>query len=261
MNLLFFRIDLDEFLKQNYLKSTFILVSGFDMDNDRINIWAKKQPAKFKKMYITEMLRYKQLLQMLPKNINKIIDVGCGKGFMAYLLAQKKIEITAVDISKESLASFEKIAEKYNIKQICTDFFTLNQNNFDLVLSQEMIEHIEDYQAALNKLSSFVHDGGYGLFSVPYKENLQAKMIFCPDTGKYVHRNGHLHSFTEEKFVNSIKNAGFKILDVKLITNKRSIKWLANLHLPANKVTIYLDKIFNFLFSYKATFIAVLARK
>ncbi|MBL7093483.1 class I SAM-dependent methyltransferase [candidate division KSB1 bacterium] len=231
------------------------------MENNRINIWAEKQPQKFKKMHITEMLRYKQLLQMLPKNVNKIIDVGCGEGYMDYLLAQKKIEITAVDISKESLVCFKEIAEKYNIKQICIDFFTLNQNNFDLVLSQEMIEHIEDFQAALNKLSTFVHQGGYGLFSVPYKENLQAKMIRCPETGKYVHRNGHLHSFTEEKFVDSIKNAGFKIVQVKLITNKRAIKWLAYLHLPVNKITIYLDKILNSLFSYKATFIAVLAKK
>ncbi len=231
------------------------------MENDRINIWAEKQPAKFKKMYITEMLRYKQLLQMVPKNVSKIIDVGCGKGYMDYLLAQKKIKITAVDISKESLDCFNDIAERYNIKQICTDFFTLNLNNFDLVFSQEMIEHIEDYQAALNKLSTFVQPGGYGLFSVPYKENLQAKMIRCPETGKYVHRNGHLHSFTEEKFVDSIKNAGFTIEQVKLITNKRTIKWLAYLHLPVNKISIYLDKILNFFFSHKTTFIAVLAQK
>ena len=231
------------------------------MGNDRIDIWTEKQPPKFKKMYITEMLRYRQLLRMFPQNSSKVIDVGCGTGYMDYLLARKNIAITAVDISKESLASFKEIAEKYYIRQICSDFFTLNISNFDLVLSQEMIEHIEDYQAAINKLSTFVRQGGYGLFSVPYKENLQAKMIYNPETGQYVHRNGHLHSFDEEKIISSIRKAGFKIERIELITNKRAIKWLASWHLSVTKIAIYLDRILNFLFPGKATFIAVLAVK
>ncbi|MBD3287520.1 methyltransferase domain-containing protein [candidate division KSB1 bacterium] len=231
------------------------------MENNRINIWAAKQPPKFKKMYITEMLRYKQLLKMLPLNLSTVIDIGCGKGYMDYLLAQEKYTITAVDISEDSLKSFSEIAKKYSITQICADFFTLDLKNFDLVLSQEMIEHIEDYQAALDKLYTFVRSGGYGLFSVPYKENLQAKMINYPETGKHVHRNGHLHSFTRNKFVDSIKQAGFKIVRVELITNKRAIKWLASLRLPVNIITIYLDRILNILFPNKATFIAVLAEK
>ncbi len=231
------------------------------MENDRINIWAEKQPPKFKKMYITEMLRYTRLLRMLPPNIETIIDVGCGNGYMDFLLAQKKIAITAVDISEESINKFKEVAEKYSIKQICADFFTLNLNGYDLVLSQEMIEHIEDYQAALNKLYTFVKPGGFGLFSVPYKENLQAKMIYCAETGKHIHRNGHLHSFTKNKFADGIKQAGFKIVRVELITNKRTIKWLASLRLPVNNITIYLDRILNILFPNKATFISVLAEK
>jgi len=228
---------------------------------ERIDIWNKKQPEKFKKLYATEMLRYKQLLLMIPQHMKKIIDIGCGKGYMDYLLAKKGFLVTAVDIDNESLLKFKKIAQDYRIKQINKDFNSLDLKGYDIILSQEVLEHLEDYKKALKKYASFIKKSGYGLFSVPYKENLQAKMVYDSKTGDYYHRNFHLHSFDKQKFVDGIKWAGFKIKKIKLLTNKRLIKLLAFWDLPVNKFSLFLDSIMNFIFPHKATYIAILCEK
>jgi 2-polyprenyl-3-methyl-5-hydroxy-6-metoxy-1,4-benzoquinol methylase len=229
--------------------------------NEQIyNIWQANPKTR---LYKNEMLRNQHLFEIVTrcKASNHVIDIGCGAGYLDYLLAKVGKQVTAVDLSKKRLNLFKEKASLYGITQINENLFNLNVNNFNMVISQEVLEHIEDYESALIKMNSFVNKGGMGIFCVPYNENLEAKMIVDPNNGKRVNKNGHLHSFTISKLEKSIKDTGFEVIKSFLLVNKRSYKFFARFKIPVNKFTLQIDKIMNFLFPVKAAYLAVLCRK
>jgi len=139
--------------------------------------------------------------------------------------------------------------------------FDLDEKDYDFVISQEVLEHLEDYESALLKMNSFIRSGGHGLFCVPYNENLEAKMITDPETGKRYNKIGHLHSFTKEKLSNSIEKNGFYLIEANLLVNKRSFKYFSRFKMPVNNFTLKLDELMNMLFPEKAAYLSVLCRK
>lgn len=83
---------------------------------------------------------YQEIKKIKP---GKIIDLGCGEGFLESYLKEKKlkIKITAVDINQEAI----KYAQKNNpgIKFLTGDIFNLKiKEKFDLVMMLEVLEHL-----------------------------------------------------------------------------------------------------------------------
>lgn len=228
------------------------------MTSTLFNVWEEQTERRFKHTRLGELLRHHTIARLVPRGMQKIIDIGCGLGYLDYLLAKQGKSITGVDISLESLNTFRDIAEQYNIKQIHASLFDLYKTNYDMVISQEVLEHLENYEQAIEKMKTFIKNNGYVLFCVPYKENLQAKQIYDPKTKTYYHKNGHLHSFTYQKLAHSMQKCGLKILTKRLIANKRVLKLMLNLGLSVNKYTIFLDSVYNYLFPHKATWLAIL---
>ena len=236
--------------------SDYIIIGGDKLHN----IW---QADKTTKLYKNEMLRNKHLFAIIKSctNIKSIIDIGCGTGYLDYLLAKDSKKITGVDLSKNSLDLYKQKAEEFGITQIHDNLFNITLENFDLVISQEVLEHIENYESAISKMNQFIKKNGIGLFCVPYNENLKAKMIDDPVTGKKIHKVGHLHSFTKDKLEKSVENCGFELIKTYLLVNKRTNKFFSKFNIPVNSLTLQIDKIFNALFPYKAAYLAVLCRK
>lgn len=222
------------------------------------NIWEADPQTQ---RYRNELFRYHRLLTMFPKKNSQILDLGCGTGYMSVLLAMQGVHVIAIDIRKESLACFETYAKKYSIHQIHGDFFDFYIDPVEAILCQEVLEHLPDVKSALRKIASFLKPGGFGLFFVPYRENLEAKKVQCPSCGARVHRNGHLHSFTENSFVHLLEEAEFHILEVRRIVNKRTVKWLTRFRLPVNRTMLLLDRLMNGLFPHKSAYLAVLTQK
>jgi len=231
------------------------------MNSKIFNLWEEQTEKRQKHTRLGELLRHHTLVTLIPEDQNKIIDIGCGLGYLDYLIARQGKDITGVDISLESLNLFKDIAEEYNIKQIHANLFDINVNEYDLVICQEVLEHIEDYESAIMKMNNFIKHNGFGLFCVPYNENLGAKTIYQPETKEYCHKSGHVHSFDYPKLADSMGKCGFKVLRKKLIANKRVRKIMLNLGLPINRSTLLLDSVYNYLFPHKASWLAVLGQK
>jgi SAM-dependent methyltransferase len=211
--------------------------------------------------YRNEILRYRQLLRMLPGRPAAVADVGCGTGFMSVLLARRGWSVTAVDANPVSLAVFASAAAQWKIRVHHADLFRFSTKPADALVCQEVLEHIPEYREALRKMSEFLKPGGIGVFCVPYRENLDAKRVRCPACGAFAHRSGHLHTFDEAGFAERIGEAGFRVLRVERIVNKRAVKWLTSTRLPVTGAALAFDRLMNRLFPDTAAYLAVIAEK
>lgn len=110
-----------DFYEQNYTED--IIVQAPDFDDDSIPI-----PYLFRSY--EEMPPIEQ--KALHLSYGKTLDVGCGAGSHGlYLQNQKKLDVTAIDISEGAI----KIAKKRGIiKATVRDIYKFQQETFDTLL-------------------------------------------------------------------------------------------------------------------------------
>ena len=135
------------------------------------NFWRKSGD----KLNYAEMFR----IHFITKNIKrfahsqslKILDYGCGKGWMAPFLAQWG-HVTGVDfgpagieIAKRNyghIARFLLLDANGQNKELALLF-----NDFDVVVCSEVIEHARDQLAFLKNLFGFLKSNGYCILTTP----------------------------------------------------------------------------------------------
>lgn len=109
---------------------------------------------------------YQEMNALEKKALNlsfgKVLDVGSGAGSHSlYLQNERKLEVTALDISPKSI----EICKARGVKNaICEDLLQFSEKNFDTILLLmngtgifQSLEHIDQY---LQKLKSLVAENG-----------------------------------------------------------------------------------------------------
>lgn len=102
----------------------------------------------------------------------RVLDLACGEGFGAYFLASfgPKI-ITAVDISGEAIRKAKKSFVHPSLEFLEADARNVSRlfqpNSFDVVISYETFEHIENPQDYLLEIKKVLAPGGIVVISCP----------------------------------------------------------------------------------------------
>lgn len=108
-------------------------------------------------------IHYDGLLDaQVPSGARRVLDVGCGDGFLAARLAQRVPDVTAVDIDAAVLQRAQARFADEQIRWVHGDVMTagLPHVEFDAVVSNAALHHLEDTDAALNRLAGLVVPGG-----------------------------------------------------------------------------------------------------
>lgn len=154
-----------------------------------------------------------------PRNI---LDIGCGNGFVTKQIANAfpKAKIIAIDIEKDKIEYAKKYNKAGNVKYARGNLFRLpfKKNSFDLVICNEVLEHLEDYKKAIQVLTGL--SSKYFLVSVP-NEPLFRLATFM--RGRHLRRwgnmPGHVNNWSKRQFANLLKPYG------KIIKSKTSTVW------------------------------------
>lgn len=101
------------------------------------------------------------LADVLPKAGRYAIDLGCGPGRQAVLLAGRFEQVDAIDLSGPMIELARARRPRPNISYLQGDLRHAGQaGHYDLVLCVRTLHHVPDLHAALSHLKTLVAPGG-----------------------------------------------------------------------------------------------------
>jgi SAM-dependent methyltransferase len=146
----------------------------------------------------------------------RVLDYGCGPGFLLDYMSHYDVVCLGVDPSP---ASVERANRRCAGKPSFRGAFTLPADGvlkdgaFDLVTCVETVEHVPAAAAPelLGELRRLLRPGGSLLVTTPLDERLENAMTYCPFCDREFHHMQHLRSFTPATLTGLLRDNGFAV--------------------------------------------------
>lgn len=149
----------------------------------------------------------------LKKRKDKVFDCGCGNGFHTFILKKYSDCVVGGDFENRT-------NRKYGINFRKIKPYEYGQNNeFDIITSFDVIEHVLDDKAFLNELVRVTKENGLIILGTPGRNRLGnltrillGKKITYPHNLGYHYESGgdiiHLREYTMDDLTNLAKRNG-----------------------------------------------------
>mgnify|MGYP003392931026 CR=1 FL=1 len=165
-------------------------------------------PAAAGRTQKEHVARYR-FAQKYTKN-KKVLDIACGTGYGSNMLKEAgATEVHGMDVSEEAISFANKnYAGPSTSFSICNAELLNSSDTYDLIVSFETIEHVDDYLRTLKNFYRALKDNGQLIISTPNRlvTSPQAKLITDKPGNPF-----HVREFTYPEIENAIKDAGFKV--------------------------------------------------
>jgi SAM-dependent methyltransferase len=108
----------------------------------------------------------------------RILDVGCGCGFHDRLMADRTgvNEVVGIDYSEKSIEAAERTYPHPGVRRLVADIRTMSDNDFDLTVSFQVIEHLRDAEEFLRASARQVRSGGWVAVATPNRNRLSNRI-------------------------------------------------------------------------------------
>ena len=217
-----------------------------------------KSDGKFKPLHKFNPLRIQYIRNTIEKHFSikndnlpfkglNILDVGCGGGLLSEPVARLGANVVGIDASKKNIniAKAHLIKSKLNINYLNHSPDTLKiTKKFDVVLSMEIVEHVEDLDLYIKQTSSFLKKNGI-MFIATINKTFKS-YVFAIVGAEYVLRWLPIGTHQWDKFVSPIQlidNAKKYKLNLKNVSG-------VTLNLLEDKWKLTNDKSVNYICSF-----------
>jgi len=142
------------------------------------------------------------------KNVGKfeVLDIGSGYGFYSQAALAEGYKVMAINPSIWENNIFEKINGFRPIQSFFED--VKFEKKFDLVMLNQVLEHIDDPKLFLGKIHEILSDDGIIIIAVP---NLNSYLVKMGYDGGVFWIPEHLNCFTKKSLNELFRNTGFSV--------------------------------------------------
>lgn len=225
------------------------------------------QRGRYKDIFITDRLAYYsdrlKIFESFLKdhNYDKVLDAGCGDGGLAKLIKEKwKCDVYGADISRKGIILANNSGVKAKVANL-SEKIPFSDNFFDLVIANEIIEHLINPDIFLEEIRRILKPGGSLILTTPnlsfwlnrflflfgiYPLFLEASTEVKVGLGKISsfssgHPVGHLHVFNLPAIIELLRLKQFTIEKVKGLPVAFGARNLSLL----TKIYTFLDSLFS----------------
>lgn len=159
-----------------------------------------------------------EILEQLPENVKRVLDVGCASGVFGKSLKVRypECEVWGVEYVERAAVRARQHLDKVICNDILSALSDMPDNYFDLICFNDVLEHLVDPYSLLQKIKGKLKTGGVIVASIPnvrWCMNLY-NLIFRRQW-KYeeegVLDRTHLRFFTSKSALEMFMDAGYSI--------------------------------------------------
>lgn len=158
---------------------------------------------------------YRRVIGVAGKINGNILDVGCGQGFLLKMIHDKypPVSFFGLDISNKLCHLSKKNNPYANIELGDAEDLPYQDGFFDFVFMTETLEHLLDYNKAINEVYRVLRKNGVFVVTVPNRDWLRYDFYDSLRDKKRQPIDDHYFRFKEIK--NLLEKNNFKIVRYK----------------------------------------------
>lgn len=164
----------------------------------------------------------------MPYVKGKMLEIGCGEGRGVKLLSPKTSEYVALDRHQ---AMLDKLQAQYPevkfLQKIVPPFSGISNDEFDLVIAFQVIEHIKNDSDFLQEIHRVLKPGGKALITTP---NIKMTLTRNP---------WHIREYTAEELKKLAESIFRKVTTLGITGNEKVMEYYAMNKASVNKITRY----------------------
>jgi SAM-dependent methyltransferase len=149
------------------------------------------------------------------------LDVGCAIGTFSNVAKRRGWEVTGIDINEGSAGYCR---EKLGMDVVAGSFDDADfpQDFFDVVLMNDLLEHVPSPTKTLKKAHKYMKMGGIIFIVTPKIDSFMAKV----SRSRWLHLkpNEHLFYFSSGTIKRLLEKIGFSVVAIKPIGRVRNLK-------------------------------------
>lgn len=108
-----------------------------------------------------------RVLKELVKSAKKVLDLGCGEGTRLNLILPESAEGTGIDISPTAIKLGKSRYPKIKFIQADLEEIPLRNNDFDVVYSAYVLEHLSNPEKVLDEAARLLRKDGFLVLIAP----------------------------------------------------------------------------------------------
>lgn len=174
----------------------------------------------------------------MKKDDFTLVDAGCGNGsnLSAIIARYPYAKFVGIDNYKPDLEIAKKTLDNKAdfLFGDCLDM-KLDSKTVDIVLSNQVIEHINDYGKYISEIKRILKDKGLFIISTPnflHPRNVLLKLFFQKPIMRWENNKnlppdeyrGHIKEFFEDELISLLEKNNFKLLESQPILPKPTLK-------------------------------------
>ncbi|MCI5060014.1 MAG: class I SAM-dependent methyltransferase [Alphaproteobacteria bacterium] len=119
---------------------------------------------------------------VLVSENTKILDFGCGNGDRVQKMRDLGLQAFGCDLKFKTGENVENLEKDQIIRKIDLDPYRLpfEDAEFDIIISNAVLEHVQNKEEALNELDRILKLGGVGMHYFPSKYGFIETHVFVP---------------------------------------------------------------------------------